>query len=67
MFGTPYIPDAPQTVDRVIDISPPREQHLVRAYLANTVQSISTQTPIPRRDGRGRVVACARCSSRPSE
>jgi len=58
VFGTLHTQDAPQTVDRVIDVFPPHQQHQVRAQLANALQGIITQTLIPRRDGQGRVVAC---------
>src|SRR3712207_1076444 len=58
VFGTPHTQDAPQTVDRIIDVFPPHQQHQVRAQLANALQGIITQTLIPRKDGRGRVVAC---------
>ncbi len=58
VFGTLHTQDAPQTVDRVIDVFPPHQQHQVRAQLANALQGIITQTLIPRRDGSGRVVAC---------
>jgi twitching motility protein PilT len=58
VFGTLHTQDAPQTVDRIIDVFPPYQQHQVRAQLANALQGIITQTLIPRRDGSGRVVAC---------
>jgi twitching motility protein PilT len=58
VFGTLHTQDAPQTVDRIIDVFPPHQQHQVRAQLANALQGIITQTLIPRRDGKGRVVAC---------
>ncbi len=58
VFGTLHTQDAPQTVDRVIDVFPPHQQHQIRAQLANALQGIITQTLIPRRDGEGRVVAC---------
>ena len=58
VFGTLHTQDAPQTVDRIIDVFPPHQQHQVRAQLANAMQGIITQTLIRRRDGSGRVVAC---------
>lgn len=58
VFGTLHTQDAPQTVDRIIDVFPPHQQHQIRAQLANALQGIITQTLIPRRDGKGRVVAC---------
>ena len=58
VFGTLHTQDAPQTVDRIIDVFPPHQQHQVRTQLANALQGIITQTLIPQRDGKGRVVAC---------
>ncbi len=58
VFGTLHTQDAPQTVDRIIDVFPPHQQHQVRTQLANALQGIVTQTLIPRRDGKGRVAAC---------
>ena len=58
VFGTLHTQDAPQTVDRIIDVFPPHQQHQVRTQLANALQGVMTQTLIPRRDGQGRVVAC---------
>jgi twitching motility protein PilT len=58
VFGTLHTQDAPQTVDRVIDVFPPHQQHQIRAQLANALQGIITQTLIPTYDGKGRVVAC---------
>jgi len=58
VFGTLHTQDAPQTVDRVIDVFPPHQQHQIRTQLANALQGIITQTLIPQPDGQGRVVAC---------
>ncbi len=58
VFATLHTQDAPQTIDRIIDVFPPHQQHQVRTQLANALQGIVTQTLIPRRDGKGRVVAC---------
>jgi len=58
VFGTLHTQDTPQTVDRIIDVFPPYQQHQVRAQLAIALQGIMTQTLIPRKDGQGRVVAC---------
>ena len=58
VFGTLHTQDAPQTVDRVIDVFPPHQQHQIRAQLANALQGIITQTLIPAYDGNSRVVAC---------
>jgi twitching motility protein PilT len=58
VFGTLHTQDTPQTIDRIIDVFPPHQQHQIRAQLAIALQGIITQTLLPRKDGRGRVVAC---------
>ena len=58
VFGTLHTQDTPQTVDRIIDVFPPHQQHQIRAQLAIALQGIITQTLLPRKDGSGRVVAC---------
>lgn len=58
VFATLHTQDAPQTVDRIIDVFPSHQQAQVRTQLANALQGIITQTLIPKRDGKGRVVAC---------
>lgn len=58
VFGTLHTQDAPQTVDRIIDVFPAHQQAQIRTQLANALQGIITQTLIPRRDGEGRAVAC---------
>src|SRR5215210_2251176 len=58
VFGTLHTQDAPQTVDRIIDVFPPHQQHQIRAQLAIALQGIITQTLIPTYDGKRRVVAC---------
>jgi twitching motility protein PilT len=57
VFATLHTQDAPQTVDRIIDVFPPSQQGQVRAQLAIGLQGIVTQTLVPTADGQGRCVA----------
>jgi twitching motility protein PilT len=57
VFATLHTQDAPQTVDRIIDVFPPAQQGQVRAQLSIGLQGIVTQTLLPTADGRGRTVA----------
>jgi twitching motility protein PilT len=57
VFATLHTQDAPQTVDRIIDVFPPAQQGQVRAQLSIGLQGIVTQTLVPTVDGRGRCVA----------
>ena len=58
VFGTLHTQNAPQTVDRIIDVFPSHQQHQVRTQLANALQGVVTQTLVPRLGGEGRVAAC---------
>jgi twitching motility protein PilT len=57
VFATLHTQDAPQTVDRIIDVFPPEQQGQVRAQLSIGLQGIVTQTLVPTADGAGRTVA----------
>ena len=56
VFATLHTQDAPQTIDRVIDVFPPHQQGQVRAQLAATLQGVVCQTLVKRATGKGRVV-----------
>jgi twitching motility protein PilT len=58
VFATLHTQDAPQTIDRIIDVFPPHQQQQVRVQLSTTLQGVVTQQLIPTHDGKGRVVAC---------
>ncbi|WP_304610601.1 MULTISPECIES: type IV pilus twitching motility protein PilT [unclassified Salinibacterium] len=57
VFATLHTQDAPQTIDRIIDVYPPHQQNQVRAQLAATLQGVVCQTLLKRANGKGRVVA----------
>ena len=57
VFATLHTQDAPQSVDRVIDVFPAHQQQQVRVQLAASLQGIVTQQLIPVVGGRGRAVA----------
>jgi twitching motility protein PilT len=58
VFGTLHTQDAPQSIDRVIDVFPAHQQQQIRVQLAAALQAIVTQQLLPRVGGRGRAVAC---------
>ncbi|HET9075501.1 MAG TPA: PilT/PilU family type 4a pilus ATPase [Acidimicrobiales bacterium] len=58
VFGTLHTQDAPQSIDRVIDVFPAHQQQQIRVQLAAALQAVVTQQLLPRATGRGRVVAC---------
>jgi len=57
VFATLHTQDAPQTIDRIIDVFPPHQQQQIRIQLAGTLQGVICQQLLPTIDGRGRVVA----------
>ncbi|MDP9068807.1 MAG: type IV pilus twitching motility protein PilT [Actinomycetota bacterium] len=57
VFATLHTQDAPQSVDRVIDVFPPHQQEQIRVQLAGTLAGIVSQQLIPTSDGKGRAVA----------
>jgi twitching motility protein PilT len=58
VFSTLHTNSAVQTINRVIDVFPPHQQAQVRAQLSLVLHGVISQQLVPRRDGRGRVLAC---------
>lgn len=58
VFGTLHTQDAPQSIDRVIDVFPAHQQQQIRIQLASALQAVMTQQLLPRATGRGRIAAC---------
>jgi twitching motility protein PilT len=57
VFATLHTQDAPQSVDRIIDVFPPHQQEQIRVQLAGTLAGIVSQQLVPTADGKGRAVA----------
>ena len=57
VLATLHTPDAPQTVQRIIDVFPPYQQQQVRLQLSDCIQGIISQLLLPVASGEGRVVA----------
>jgi twitching motility protein PilT len=57
VFATLHTQDAPQSVDRIIDVFPPHQQQQIRIQLAGTLAGVVSQQLVPRRDGKGRAAA----------
>ncbi len=58
VFSTLHTINAPQTVERIIDIYPANQQNQIRTMLANTLQAVVSQTLFRRIDKPG-MVPCA--------
>jgi len=57
VFATLHTPNAPLSIDRIIDVFPANQQEQIRAQLANALAVIMSQQLLPRADGKGRVAA----------
>ena len=57
VFATLHTHDAPGSIERIIDVFPPFQQHQVRVQLAETLQAVVSQQLLPTVDGDGRVPA----------
>ena len=58
VFATLHTQNAPQTIDRIIDVFPAHQQDQVRVQLSVALQGVMTQQLLPTADGSSRVVAC---------
>ncbi len=52
VFATLHTQDAPQTIDRIIDVFPPHQQQQVRVQLVDDAEGVVTQQLIPTADGQ---------------
>lgn len=57
VLATLHTPDAPQTIERIIDVFPPYQQQQVKLQLADCLQGVVSQLLLPRASGYGRVPA----------
>jgi twitching motility protein PilT len=55
VFATLHTQDAPQTIDRVIDVFPTNQQEQIRVMLAATLEGVVTQQLIVNTEGTARV------------
>ena len=58
VFATLHTQDAPQTVDRIIDVFPTSQQEQIRVMLASTLEGVVTQQLVLNAEGTGRVASC---------
>jgi twitching motility protein PilT len=65
VFGTLHTQDAPQTIDRIIDVFPVNQQDQVRTMLAGSLEGVVTQQLLLNAEGTGRLACCEvmMCSS----
>lgn len=56
VLATLHTPDAPQTIERIIDVFPPYQQQQVRLQLGDCIQGVISQLLLPKASGSGRVL-----------
>lgn len=57
VLATLHTPDAPQTMERIIDVFPPYQQQQVKLQLADCLQGVVSQLLLSCASGQGRVLA----------
>lgn len=57
VISTLHTSDAPQTIDRIIDVFPPYQQPQIRLQLSMTLRGVISQQLLARKDGTGVVPA----------
>ena len=57
VFSTLHTTNAVQTISRIIAVFPPHEQPMVRVRLAENLVGVISQRLLPKKEGKGRVVA----------
>jgi twitching motility protein PilT len=57
VISTVHTRDAASTISRLVATFPPEEQKVVRLRLAEQLQAVVSQRLLPRKDGKGRVLA----------
>lgn len=56
VLATLHTPDAPQTIERIIDVFPPHQQAQVKLQLADCLQGVISQLLVPNASGQGRAL-----------
>ncbi len=57
VLATLHTPDAPQTIQRIIDVFPPHQQRQVTVQLAECLQAVVSQVLLHRGTEKGRILA----------
>jgi twitching motility protein PilT len=57
VLATLHTPNAPQTIQRIIDVFPPNQQTQIKLQLADCLQGVISQLLLPHISGKGRVLA----------
>lgn len=58
VFGTVHTNSAADSIDRIVDVFPAERQQQIRLQLSMTLKAVLSQQLLPRKSGKGRVLAC---------
>lgn len=58
VLATLHTSSAPSAVDRIIDVFPAHQQQQIRVQLAETLRGVVAQRLLPKKNDKGRVMAC---------
>jgi twitching motility protein PilT len=58
VFATLHTTNSMRSIDRIIDVFPPKEQDQIRSMVSESMRGVISQQLLPRADGLGRVPAC---------
>src|SRR5262249_10137453 len=56
-LATLHTSNAPRTLNRLLDVSPPHQQEQIRVMVSESLRGVISHQLIPRADGTGRVLA----------
>lgn len=56
-FGTLHTNSCAQTINRIVDVFPANQQPQIRAQLSFVLEGVLSQILVPKKDGKGRVLA----------
>ncbi|WP_423970546.1 type IV pilus twitching motility protein PilT [Elusimicrobium simillimum] len=57
VFATLHTSDAPQSINRIVDVFPPHQQEQARMQLSFVLEAVMCQQLLPTVDGKGRIMA----------
>jgi twitching motility protein PilT len=66
VLGTLHTGNASRTLDRLLDVFPPDQQEQIRVMVSESLRGVISQQLIPRKDGKGRVLALETLTNTPA-
>ena len=66
VLGTLHTGNASRTLDRLLDVFPPDQQEQIRVMVSESLRGVISQQLIPRKEGKGRVLALETLTNTPA-